>query len=512
MHSATALAFSGTDLTVSFWKRSASGGPSWDTLWTSGTRALQIYSQSTTEQLKAKVNGSPMDTTVGCTDGGWDHVVYQFGENLAGDHDCRCYVNGVYETSEAATLTGLDASGAHGLLGNLEVGPDTDDGWIGAIFDFCVLKGVVEVDALNRDPATGNWRDLPAAAQSAVFYRIDGQNPSDPGEDSSGHARNFVVENDGVALDAADVPPGANAVEGGAAPLGLRSTPSLGRTGLPAATSLTPEGLIRAPVLGRPVLQSGTRLPPGAITTQPQLGKARLQTAAALAPSDLVSAAEIALAALTAETHLTPASLHADPILAPPALGGGVSAGPLGLMAVADVDRPAVRAVADLASRIIVAVPVLGRAALDTQTALSTLHLDVAARVSRPRLVVALYIPPAPARIAVMPFERRVVTLAPEPRLIRSEDHMSRWADKDPDDVLDYAIDWSRLLEGDTIASAEWLVPAGLTFVRSEHSGPLAIAWLSGGEVGETYELTSRITTAAGRQMDRSASLFVTAR
>ena len=37
------------------------------------------------------------------------------------------------------------------------------------------------------------------------------------------------------------------------------------------------------------------------------------------------------------------------------------------------------------------------------------------------------------------------------------------WDFKDPDEVLDYRVDWSARLDGDTIASSTWEVLAGLT-------------------------------------------------
>ena len=75
---------------------------------------------------------------------------------------------------------------------------------------------------------------------------------------------------------------------------------------------------------------------------------------------------------------------------------------------------------------------------------------------------------------------------------------------KDPQAHLDYAVDWSPWLDGDTIASVAWTVPAGLTLESQSHTATVATAWLSGGEVGVTYTVVCEVTTAAGRVDDRT--------
>ena len=92
---------------------------------------------------------------------------------------------------------------------------------------------------------------------------------------------------------------------------------------------------------------------------------------------------------------------------------------------------------------------------------------------------------------------------------------------KDPDAVLDYGIDWSDKdaatnaigdngwLQGDTIASSVWTVPAGITKDSDSFNDTSAIAWLSGGVIGKRYELANTVTTAGGRTEDRSISILV---
>ena len=75
---------------------------------------------------------------------------------------------------------------------------------------------------------------------------------------------------------------------------------------------------------------------------------------------------------------------------------------------------------------------------------------------------------------------------------------------KDPNAVLDYTIDWTRWLAGDQIATSEWLVPAGLAKMADSKTASSATVWLSGGTAGQSYTVTNRITTSAGRTEDRS--------
>ncbi|MGQ9573563.1 MAG: phage fiber-tail adaptor protein [Chloroflexota bacterium] len=80
---------------------------------------------------------------------------------------------------------------------------------------------------------------------------------------------------------------------------------------------------------------------------------------------------------------------------------------------------------------------------------------------------------------------------------------------KDPNAVLDYAIDWSRWLADDEIASSTWTIPTGLTQVSASNSTTKATIWLSGGAAGQSYTITNRITTTGGRTDERSFVISV---
>ena len=80
---------------------------------------------------------------------------------------------------------------------------------------------------------------------------------------------------------------------------------------------------------------------------------------------------------------------------------------------------------------------------------------------------------------------------------------------KDPNAVLDYSIDWGRWLAGDQIAASEWIVASGLTKMADSKTVTSATVWLSGGTAGQSYTVTNRVTTAAGRTEDRSFTIRV---
>jgi hypothetical protein len=83
------------------------------------------------------------------------------------------------------------------------------------------------------------------------------------------------------------------------------------------------------------------------------------------------------------------------------------------------------------------------------------------------------------------------------------------WPDKDPDEVLDYEIDWTSRLGSDTIATSTWTVPTGLTSASNSSTTTTATIWLSGGTTGTTYRVLNEITTAGGRTMDQTVTLKI---
>lgn len=84
---------------------------------------------------------------------------------------------------------------------------------------------------------------------------------------------------------------------------------------------------------------------------------------------------------------------------------------------------------------------------------------------------------------------------------------------KDPDALLDYAVNWSSWLPtGDSISTFDVAVEAGDvvldTPAPSETDG-VVTAWISGGSVGKTGRVRFRVTTTQGRTDDRSIFLKI---
>ena len=87
---------------------------------------------------------------------------------------------------------------------------------------------------------------------------------------------------------------------------------------------------------------------------------------------------------------------------------------------------------------------------------------------------------------------------------------MIKWPNKDPDEILDYGFIWTDLMvEGDVITNSEWLSASGINIDSDTHTSDITVVWLSGGAVGDQYDLTNRVTTAAGRVFDRTSRIAI---
>ena len=81
---------------------------------------------------------------------------------------------------------------------------------------------------------------------------------------------------------------------------------------------------------------------------------------------------------------------------------------------------------------------------------------------------------------------------------------------KDPNATLPYSVDWgANWLGSDTIAASSWTVPAGLTQVSSSFTTKIATVVISGGTVGQSYDIVNRITTTLGYIDDRTITVKV---
>ena len=87
-----------------------------------------------------------------------------------------------------------------------------------------------------------------------------------------------------------------------------------------------------------------------------------------------------------------------------------------------------------------------------------------------------------------------------------------KWPPKDPDETLDYSVDWSRFLGSDTISSVVWKIEDtdgtyntisapetvnGLTITAVSNTDTVATAQISDGTLNSTYNVVCQITFGA---------------
>ena len=51
-------------------------------------------------------------------------------------------------------------------------------------------------------------------------------------------------------------------------------------------------------------------------------------------------------------------------------------------------------------------------------------------------------------------------------------------------EVLDYHVDWTAWLNGDTITTSTWIVTVGITVDSESETTSISTIWLSGGAIG----------------------------
>ena len=95
-----------------------------------------------------------------------------------------------------------------------------------------------------------------------------------------------------------------------------------------------------------------------------------------------------------------------------------------------------------------------------------------------------------------------------------------KWPDLDPNELQAYSVDWSRFLNtGDTISTVAWYVNNVLTpsysttenlnLLQPTNTDTVATVRITGGNVGQKYKITCRITTADGLIYERGIFLTI---
>lgn len=83
---------------------------------------------------------------------------------------------------------------------------------------------------------------------------------------------------------------------------------------------------------------------------------------------------------------------------------------------------------------------------------------------------------------------------------------------KDPEENLNYDLDWTFWLEGDTIVSSSWDIPPELQLVDQTFTTTTSSAYIAGGTLGENYRISCTVNTQFGRTTKRTSVVRVTSK
>lgn len=83
--------------------------------------------------------------------------------------------------------------------------------------------------------------------------------------------------------------------------------------------------------------------------------------------------------------------------------------------------------------------------------------------------------------------------------------------EKDPDETLDFIINWATHLGSDTISTSTWAAATGITIDSETETTTTATVWLSGGTLKAFYLVTNTIVTAGGRTLEQSIRIHMVA-
>lgn len=85
---------------------------------------------------------------------------------------------------------------------------------------------------------------------------------------------------------------------------------------------------------------------------------------------------------------------------------------------------------------------------------------------------------------------------------------MPSYFQKDPNEVLNYTVDYAQQLTedgGTTISSSTWTIsPSGLTQDSETESSTTATIWVSGGTEGQAYQVRNDVVTSGGQEYSRT--------
>lgn len=319
----------GDDFTVAFWFK-RDGTQSNNTLWASEDGSCQIYNSSSNEIRARYNNASTGGATASVTiaDDTWYHVNCQLGPNISGTLDVILDVTlattGTHDQADLNSTSGTDAitgSGGeiHYALGDDAGGSASDDGFGGKMFDLCVASGLHARTDMNFESTSNGWDELSSSALSNLIYRIDGQNVSDAGEDSSGNGHDFTVESGGVTLSLADLPPGANPATGSDidfATSDFASATELAQSTITGDFEFATSDLASATAIDQPSVTGDFSLSVAELSVATEIEQSTITTSVVFATSDFASATAIDQPGVTGEFGFATSDLQSATELA----------------------------------------------------------------------------------------------------------------------------------------------------------------------------------------------------
>lgn len=99
-----------------------------------------------------------------------------------------------------------------------------------------------------------------------------------------------------------------------------------------------------------------------------------------------------------------------------------------------------------------------------------------------------------------------------------------KWPNKDPDEQLDFSVDWSRYLDNDTLSTVSWKIDDAdgvkqswaatqvinsLQHVSSSNTNTVATIEIGLGDANTSYTIYCAITTSSGNSTERKILLKV---
>jgi len=99
-----------------------------------------------------------------------------------------------------------------------------------------------------------------------------------------------------------------------------------------------------------------------------------------------------------------------------------------------------------------------------------------------------------------------------------------KWPDKDPDEQLDFSVDWSRYLDTATLSTVSWKIEDAdgvkqtwavasvinsLQHVSSSNTNTVATIEIGLGDANTTYNIYCAVTTSTGNSTERKIVLKV---